>query len=399
VRCPISLKHCATTLLVLLTYALAGHFVYGEGATPGAPPRGLQTQGPPPGQAPPPGEENQAPYADLSPDQLQRLVAPIALYPDSLVAQVLAASTFPSQIVEADNWVKAHQGMSAQELGVEADQQAWDPSVKALVQFPSVLANLASNLGWTSELGDAYYNQQQDVMSAVQVMRQKARDAGNLNSTPQENVQENNGQVEIEPTDPDVVYVPAYNPWAVYGYPITPWPYWVDVPGVWWGGPGLYFGFGFHIAPFFGFGWGWHAWGMDWFHHGIFFNHGPYLAHGPDFFERRGFYGGRGDWGRAGSLRGWDNRGGGSRGGGFRGGEGFRGGGGLRGGGGFRGGNTYRGFQAPRGGAGLRSGAFSGFNHGGISRGFSARGQSSMGGFHGGGFRGGGFHGGGGRHR
>jgi hypothetical protein len=344
-------------------------------------------------QAPPPGDESQTPYASLSPEQLQRLVAPIALYPDSLVAQILAASTFPSQIVEADNWVKAHQGMSPQELGAQADQQEWDPSVKALVQFPSVLNNLASNLGWTSELGDAYYNQQQDVMNAVQVMRQQAQSAGNLNSTPQENVQNENGQIEIQPTNPEVIYVPAYNPWVVYGYPITPWPYWVDVPGVWWGGPGLSFGFGFNVAPFFGFGWGWHAWGMDWYHHGIFFNRGPYFAHGPDFFERRGFYGGRGDWGRAGGLRGWGYRGGGYRGGGYR-------GGGVRGGafrgGGVRGGSAYRGFQAPRGASGLRSGPFTGFNHGGISRGFSARGQRSMGGFHGGGFRGGSFHGGGG---
>ena len=161
-------------------------------------------------------------------------MAPVALYPDSIVAQVLAASTFPSQIVDAEGWLKAHPGLSAADLGSQVDQQSWDSSVKALVQFPSILANLSSNLGWTSELGDAYYNQQEDVMKAVQEMRKKAKKAGNLKPTPQLNVEDENGQIDIAPVDPDVVYVPAYDPWLVYGYPIAPWPYWVDVPGIWW---------------------------------------------------------------------------------------------------------------------------------------------------------------------
>ena len=320
-------------------------------------------------QAPPSANpnENQAAYADLSQDQLQRLVAPIALYPDSLVAQVLAAVTFPSQIVEAENWMKAHQGLSPQDLGTQANQQPWDNSVKALVQFPDVLSNLAANLGWTSELGDAYYNQQQDVMNAVQVMRKKAQDAGNLKSTPQATVQNNNGQVEIQPASPEVVYVPAFNPWLVYGYPIAPWPYWVDTPGIWWAGPGLYFGVGFPIAPFFGFGWGWHAWGVDWYHRGIYFNRAPYAAHSPDFFNRRGYYAGHPDFARGYGNRGEVNRG-----------------------------QGYRGYEPEHGNSGVRSGPFTGYNHGGVSRGYSARGQNSMGGFHAGGFSGGGFHGSGG---
>lgn len=337
-----------------------------------------QTQVPPAeGQAPPPaaGEQNQVPYADLSEGQLERLVAPIALYPDSLVAQVLAASTFPSQLVEADNWVKAHQGLSPADLGAQANEQPWDNSVKALVQFPDVLSNLAANLGWTSELGDAYYNQQQDVMNAVQVMRQRAKNAGTLKPNQQQNVNTDNGQIQIEPANPQVVYVPAFNPWVVYGYPITPWPYWVNVPGIWWGGPGLYFGIGFPIAPFFGFGWGWHAWGMDWGHHQLFFDRHPYIARGPDFYDRRGYYGGH--FGRPPGVgfanRGYENPGGVNRGGN----------------------NPYRGFQAPREGSGVHSGAFTGQNHGSVSRGFSARGQQSMGGFHAGGFGGGSFHGGG----
>jgi Protein of unknown function (DUF3300) len=317
------------------------------------------------GQAasPSPDEEvPEAPYAKLSKSQLERVVAPIALYPDALVAQVLAASTFPTQITDAETWLQVHPGLSAADLAKQVDQENWDPSVKALVQYPSVLANLSKNLGWTSELGDAYYNQQEDVMKAVQEMRKKAKKAGNLKSTTQLNVEDEDGRIDVAPVDPAVVYVPAYDPWLVYGYPITPWPYWVEVPGVWWGGPGIYFGIGFPIAPFFGFGWGWGAWGVDWHHYGVFYNHAPYYARGPAFFDRGAYYGGRAGFGGA-----------------YRGSMGDR--------------SNYRGF-AP-GGSGVRSGAFSGIDHGGVSRGFSARGQSSFGGFHDGGFSGGGFSGGG----
>ena len=384
-----STKQGAVTLLICAVWFLSACTVQSERLlAQEAPPANMQDQGPPPDQgAPPPDQggqapdQSQAPYANLSQQQLERLVAPIALYPDSLVAQILAASTFPSQIEDAETWLKAHPNMTPEDLGAEVDQQDWDPSVKALVQFPNVLSNLASNLGWTSELGDAYYNQQQDVMNAVQVMRKKAQKAGNLKSSQQENVQSgDNDDIQIQPANPNVVYVPAYDPWAVYGYPIAPWPYWVNTPGIWWGGPGLYFGVGFPIAPFFGFGWGWHGWGLDWYNHGVFYGGRPYFARGPDFFDRRGYYGGRGDFGRAGAYRG------------YRGGEPDRGGNHAS-----RGGDAYRGYQAPRGASGMHSGAFSGYNHGGESRGFSARGQSSMGGgFHGGGFSGGGFHGGGG---
>src|ERR1700683_1306298 len=155
------------------------------------------------------------PYNQQTPEQLQRLVAPIALYPDSLVAQILAASTFPEQIVEADRWVQAHPDLKGDALGQAVDQQPWDPSVKALSAFPSVLGNMDKNLSWTSSLGDAYYNQQQDVMDAVQVMRRHARAAGNLKSTPQQTV-DTSGQdddIAIQPVNPSVVYVPAYNPW------------------------------------------------------------------------------------------------------------------------------------------------------------------------------------------
>ena len=126
------------------------------------------------------------PYTQSTPEQLQQLVAPIALYPDSLVAQILAASTFPEQVVEADRWVQEHPDLKGDALGQAVDQQPWDPSVKALTAFPSVLGNMDKNLSWTSSLGDAYYNQQQDVMDAVQVMRQRAERAGDLKTTPQQ---------------------------------------------------------------------------------------------------------------------------------------------------------------------------------------------------------------------
>jgi hypothetical protein len=169
-------------------------------------------------QAPPPPAQGAPapPYAQQTPEQLQQLVAPIALYPDSLVAQILAAATFPEQVVEADRWVQAHPDLKGDALGQAVDQQPWDPSVKALTAFPTVLGNMDKNISWTSSLGDAYYNQQQDVMNAVQVMRQRAEQAGNLKDTPQQTVANQGPDIAIQPTNPDVVYVPAYDPWLVW---------------------------------------------------------------------------------------------------------------------------------------------------------------------------------------
>lgn len=325
-----------------------------------------------PQQSPPPAQR----YDLETPEQLQRLVAPIALYPDSLVASLLAASSYPSEISEAYNWLAPRHNLSPEELAAEADKQSWDPSVKELLPFPPVLQNLATNLSWTSELGDAYTNQASDTMNAIQAMRRVAKKNHTLKSNDQIHVTDKHGYITIEPANPDTdqVYVPAYNPWDAYGYPIDPWPGWVDVPGVWWGGPGLDFGIGFGVAPFLGFGWGWNRWGMDWGNRGLFYGGRPYFGNGPAFFNRYDYY--RGYPGFAG--RGWGNPG-------FN--RGFD-----------RGYN--RGFNAPRNAPGLRSGPFSGFNHGGEVRGFSARGQGSFGGgFHGGGFGGGGFHGGGGGRR
>jgi len=160
----------------------------------------------------------------FSAEELQQLVAPIALYPDSLVAQILGAATFPDQIAAAAGWLQQHSSLKGTTLMQAVDAQPWDPSVKALTQFPSVLANLATNLGWTSSLGETYNTQTADVMSAVQFLRAKALAAGNLKSGSQLTVVQQSPQViVIQPANPQVVYVPVYNPTVVYGYPyVTP---------------------------------------------------------------------------------------------------------------------------------------------------------------------------------
>src|SRR5712671_4632181 len=227
-------------------------------------------------------EQSPAPLAQQSPQELQQLVAPIALYPDALVAQVLAASTYPAEIVEADRWMQSHSNLKGEELAKEVDKQPWDPSVKALTQFPSVLENMDKNLSWTSSLGDAYVNQQQDVTDAVQVLRQQARKAGKLDSNEQENVTTQANTIVIQPANPDVVYVPAYDPWLVYGAPIVAYPGWYPEPGIYWGGVGLSFGIGFGIGYFGGFGWGWGHWGYDWHGRRAFFDHHAFVSHSRD---------------------------------------------------------------------------------------------------------------------
>ncbi len=260
-----------------------------------------------------------APAPQQSPQELQQLVAPIALYPDALVAQILAASTYPTQIVEADRWTESHADLKGEKLAKEVDKQPWDPSVKALAQFPSVLENMDKNLPWTSSLGDAYANDPQGLTDAVQTMRQQARNAGNLKSTEQENVSDQDGTIDIEPANPDVVYVPAYDPWLVYGAPIVAYPGWYPVPGIFLGGVGIGFGIGFGVGYFGGFGWGWHHWGYDWHGRRAIYDHHAFVSHSRTFDRGSGF-----DHG--GNARGFSSRGRSSFGGGSHG--GFHGGGG-----------------------------------------------------------------------
>ena len=328
-------------------------------------------------QANPSSQQSPAPATQQTPEELQQLVAPIALYPDALVAQILAASTYPTQIVEAERWMQAHANLKGDSLAKEVDKQDWDPSVKAMTQFPSVLENMDKNLSWTSSLGEAYISQAQDVTKAVQTLREDARKSGHLNSNEQEKVSTQGNTIVIEPADPQVVYVPAYDPWLVYGAPIIAYPGWYPVPGIFWGGPGLSFGIGFGIGFFGGFGWGWGHWGFDWHGGRPFFDHHDWVSHSHDF-GREGFH--HGDFGHGGFDHGGFDHGG------FD--HGNAGHGGFDHGGGFHGSS---GFHAQ---SGTHSGAFSSFGHGGDARGFSSRGRSSFGG---GGFHGGG-HGGGGRH-
>ncbi len=202
--------------------------------------------------------------APLSSDQLDALVAPIALYPDALMAQVLAASTNPDQVAYADDWLAQNKNQTGTALAQAVDQQSWDPSVKALTQFPSVLDNLAHNLSWTSRLGQAFANQQADVMAAVQTMRGKAQAAGSLQSNSQITVTTpSSNTIVIQPANPQVVYVPQYNPAVVYGSPLVV-PLYVPPP-VPVASVGLYFGTGVAVGVGgWGGGWGWHAWNVNW---------------------------------------------------------------------------------------------------------------------------------------
>jgi len=180
----------------------------------------------------PPSAQSSSPsaaQAAWSPDELNQLVAPIALYPDALVAQIVAAASYPTEVVEADRWLQQNSSLKGAELATAADSQSWDPSVKAVTQFPSVLAMLDKNLSWTSALGEAYVDQPQKVLDAVQVMRQRAQQAGNLKTTPQEDVTSEGQTIAIAPADPDVVYVPEYDPWDVYGDPLAFYPGWSEV--------------------------------------------------------------------------------------------------------------------------------------------------------------------------
>jgi len=234
---------------------------------------GAQAQPPPPPLPPP----NQV----LTPDQLSDLVAPIALYPDPLLSQIMVASTYPLEVVEAYQWVQRNPGLTGPALTQAAQQQNWDPSVQALVIFPDVLKRLNDDVTWTTNLGNAFLAQQQDVMDAVQRMRQRAEQAGKLAPTPQENVIDttDNGQpaIEIMPADPAVIYVPVYDPLWIWGPPLWyPYPRWYwPSRGVIVGGVGFGFGIGIDVGIFFGGGWhGWGGWGWHpgWRDHAIIVN-------------------------------------------------------------------------------------------------------------------------------
>ena len=219
-------------------------------------PRSLAQEAPPP---PPAGSG-----APLTSEQIESLVAPIALYPDELLSQVLAASTYPLEVVQAARWLEENPGLQGQSLTDSARAQPWDPSVQALVVFPDVLNRLDENLTWTTDLGNAYLDQQQDVMDAVQRLRRAAQERGALASNQAETITTESTDsgapaIDIEPTNPEVIYVPSYDPAAIWGDPYYPYPVLYYPPG-----PQIVFGFGLVMPRYYHDWQGWRGWGWGW---------------------------------------------------------------------------------------------------------------------------------------
>ncbi len=234
------MKLIAATLILLLTF-----------------PAGLLAQEPSGKQA-------------FSQGQLEQILAPIALYPDDVLVQILIASTYPIEVVQADRWIKQNSGLKGNALTSALEQQSWDPSVKSLVNFPQVLAMMSEKLDWTQNLGDAFLAQQEDVMRAVQNLRAKANAAGNLKTTKEQKVIVEKETIIIQPATPQVVYVPTYNPTVVYGtwaYPAYP-PVYYYPPG--YVATTAFFSFAAGVA--IGAAWG-YAWGnCNWGHGSINYN-------------------------------------------------------------------------------------------------------------------------------
>jgi hypothetical protein len=228
-----------------------------------------------PAASPPPSQPDQT---LLKPEQLEALVAPIALYPDALLANMLAAATYPLEVVEADRWIKENKNLKGDALSTEVSKKGWDDSVKALTATPSVLEMMSDKLDWTKSLGDAMLAQQADLMDAIQRLREKARGNNKLSSNKQQKVtvqqQEGKQVIVIEPTDPGTMYVPYYEPATVYGA----WPY-TDYPPYYFGYPsyigagvvaaGLAFGAGYALGR-----WG-NYWGgrFNWGNRNVYVNH------------------------------------------------------------------------------------------------------------------------------
>ncbi len=263
----------------------------------------------------------------LTPQQLESLVAPIALYPDPLLSQVLAASTYPLEIVEAQQWLQQNRNLSSQQLVEAAKQQNWDASVQLLVAFPEVMALVTRDVRWTTDLGNAFLAQQADVMDAIQRLRSEASNNGRLRSTPQQVVstqrQNDESAIQIQPANPQVIYPPVYNPAYVWGpqvagaYPQASYPQNYYGPQGGYGAQGDYgsgFGSGVNIGGLFsgllsaagtigsgllgsGMGFGVWGWVLNWFTHSLFLN-GSFFS-GLGYHNYGGGFGGGGFGGRA----------------------------------------------------------------------------------------------------
>lgn len=227
------MKMVAVTLILLLTF-----------------PAGLFAQEPTGKQA-------------FSQGQLEQILAPVALYPDEVLAQILIAATYPIEVVQADRWVKQNSGLKGNALTSALEQQPWDPSVKSLVNFPQVLTMMSEKLDWTQNLGDAFLAQQEDVMKSVQVLRNKANASGNLKTTKEQKVIVEKETIIIQPANPQVVYIPTYNPTVVYGtwaYPAYP-PAYYYPPGYVATTAFFSFAAGVAVAAAWGYAWGNCNWG------------------------------------------------------------------------------------------------------------------------------------------
>jgi hypothetical protein len=250
-------------------------------------------------QAPPdyqPSYQPQPASPQLSAQDLSNLAAPIALYPDLLLSEVLAASTYPLELTQAEQWLQNNPGLRGPQLVDAAKQQNWDPSIQALVAFPDVMSLLTRDIQWTTDLGNAFLSQQADLMDAIQQLRASARANGRLADTPQQRVtyEQQNGQnaIVIQPTDPQVVYPPVYNPAYVWGPPV----YGVYPSLGYPAGYGIYYGVATFLGALFtgqlSFG-GW-GWGLSWLTHGLFLN-GLFFSHfGFHGYSGYGFHGGPG---------------------------------------------------------------------------------------------------------
>ncbi|HEY3277314.1 MAG TPA: DUF3300 domain-containing protein [Syntrophorhabdaceae bacterium] len=277
-----TLKICVRTLVWLLVLLIAV-------------PQGVFSQ---PSEIPPPPQGETSPPPLFRQEELDQMLAPIALYPDSLLVQVFMAATYPIEIVEANRWLGANRQLQGDAFATALDQQPWDPSVKSLANFPSVLAMMDQRLDWTQRLGDAFLSQKDQVMDTVQKLRAAAQAQGTLTNTAQQRVITEGPAIVIEPVEPQVVYVPVYDPMVVYGpwwYPdYPPYPYYpvgaVIVGGI------ISFGIGVALGAAWGWAWG----GFGWRHHHVGLN--VYQNVGFNHRINRNVYvnryggGGRGAW-------------------------------------------------------------------------------------------------------
>jgi hypothetical protein len=256
------IRAVAATLTVLMVAPLNAMVVIAQTPPPPATSKPAQT---------PTGTQKDAPK--LTADQLESLVAPIALYPDPLMSQALVASTYPLELVQAQQWAEKNKNLKGDELTKAVEKQEWDPSVQATVVIPDLLKRLTEDITWTHNLGNAFLEQQEEVMNAIQRLRKKAKDAGKLDSSEQQKVEtktvESKTVIEIQPTSTQVVYVPTYSPTVIWGPPIYPYPpiYYPPYAG------GAWLGFGVGIAVGIGISGGW-GWGCGWGGGGnVYINH------------------------------------------------------------------------------------------------------------------------------